>query len=256
MKIRSIVPAGTIALVIILAHTAPAVAADVKVLSTFGMREVLNKIVPEFERATGHKLAIQYGSSAGLKRQIEGGETFDLAIITPPVIDDLTKQGRIAGGTRAVIARSGMGVAVHAGAPRPDISSVEAFKRALVNAKSVTYTPGGTTGTHLARVLVRLGIAEEIKAKNRPEQTPERVAQAVADGQVEIGFTAIATIMATPGVAVLGPFPPELQDYIVYTAGVGTASKEAEAAKVLINLLRTESAASIMKATGLDPLVH
>ena len=255
MKTHSIVLA-TIALVTIFAHTTVGVAADVKVLSTFGMREVLNEIVQQFERATGHKLTIQYGSSADLRRQIESGETFDLAIITPLVIDDLTKQGKVAVGTRAVIARSGMGVAVRAGAPMADISSVDAFKRALVNAKSVSYTPGGTTGTHLAKVLARLGIAEEIKAKNRPEQTPERVAQAVANGEVEIGFTAIATILATPGVVVLGPFPPELQDYIVYTAGVGSAAKETEAAKALINLLRTEGAASIMNAKGLEPLVQ
>jgi molybdate transport system substrate-binding protein len=256
MKIRSIVPAAAIAFVILSAHPAAAVAADVKVLSTFGMREVLSEITPQFERATGHKLMIQYGSSAGLKRQIEGGETFDLAIITPPVIDDLTKQGRVAGGMGAVIARSGMGVAVRAGAPRSDISSVDAFKRTLVNAKSVSYTPGGTTGTHLVQVLGRLDIAEEMKAKNRPEQTPERVAQAVANGEVELGFTAIATILATPGVAVLGPFPPELQDYIVYTAGVGAASKETEGANALINLLRTEGTASIMKAKGLEPIVQ
>lgn len=256
MRIHSIVQAATIAFVILLAHITAGVAADIKVLSTFGMRQVLNEIAPQFERTTGHKLAIQYGSSAGLKQQIEGGETFDLAIITPPVIDDLTKQGKVAGETRAIIARSGMGVAVRAGAPRPDISSVDAFKRALVNAKSVTYTPGGTTGTHLARVLARLGIAEEMKAKTKPEQTPERIVQAVADGEVEFGFTAISTILATPGVAVLGPFPSELQDYIVYTAGVGAGSKETEAAKALVNLLRTDGAASVMKATGLDPLVR
>jgi molybdate transport system substrate-binding protein len=106
------------------------------------------------------------------------------------------------------------------------------------------------------QVLGRLDIAEEMKAKNRPEQTPERVAQAVANGEVELGFTAIATILATPGVAVLGPFPPELQDYIVYTAGVGAASKETEGANALINLLRTEGTASIMKAKGLEPIVQ
>ena len=256
MKRGSIISATTIALAILLAHASVAVADDVKVLSTFGMRQVLNEIAPRFERATGHKLAIQYGSSAGLKRQIEGGETFDLAIITPPVIDDLTKQGKVAVGTSAAIARSGMGVAVRAGAPKPDIISVEAFRRALVNAKSISYTPGGTTGSHLAKVLTHLGIAEEVKAKTRPEPTAERIAQAVAEGEVELGFSAISTILATPGVTLLGPFPPDLQDYIVYTAGVSAASKEAEAPKTLIDLLRTEEAISAMKARGLDPLVR
>src|ERR687887_178110 len=135
MKIRSIVPAAAIAVVILLAHTI-AVAADVKVLSTFGMREVLKEIASQFQRETDHKLVIQYGSSAGLERQIEAGEAFDVAIITPPIIDNLTTEGKIAAGTGATIARSGIAVAIRAGAPKPDITSVETFKQALVNAKS------------------------------------------------------------------------------------------------------------------------
>lgn len=181
MKIRSIVPAA--AIVILLAHTTATVAADIKVLSTFGMKEVLSDIAPQFQRETGHRLVTQYGSSTGLKRQIEAGEAFDVAIITPTIIDELAEHGRIAAGTRATIARSGIAVAVRAGAPKPDISSVDAFKQALVNAKSVTYTLGGPTAVHLAKVLARLGIAEEMKAKSRPEQTPGRVAQAVANGE-------------------------------------------------------------------------
>jgi molybdate transport system substrate-binding protein len=254
IKIRLIAPAAAIAFVILFAHATAVVAADVKVLSTFGMRPVLNEIAPEFERSTGSRLVVQYGSSAGLKKQIESGEPFDVAIITPPVINDLIKQKKILDGSSAVVARSGMGVAVRADAPKVDISQVESFRHALLNAKSVAYTPGGTTGTHLAQVLARLGIAEEMKAKNKPEQTPERIVQAVAHGDVELGFTAISTIMATPGIAVLGPFPSELQDYILYTVGVGAASNETEATKTLISLLRTERATSTMKATGLEPL--
>ena len=150
MKIHSIIPA---AIVILLAYATAAAAADVKVLSTFGMREVLNEIAPQFERATDHKLVIQYASSAGLQRQIEAGEAFDVAIITPPIIDDLTTQGRIAAGTRATIARSGIAVAVRAGAPRPDISSVDVFKQTLVNAKSVTILPPARLPPILRRCL-------------------------------------------------------------------------------------------------------
>jgi len=171
MNMGLIASAGLLGCVLLLARTSAAVAAEIHVLSTFGMRPVLNEITAEFERTTGHKLVVQYGSAAGLKKQIDGGEAFDFAIITPPVIKDIINQGKIVGENQTVIARSGMGVAVRAGAPRPDISSVEAFKRALLNAKSVTYTPGGTTGAHLAKVLEQLGIAEEIKAKNKPEKT-------------------------------------------------------------------------------------
>jgi molybdate transport system substrate-binding protein len=254
MKIRLLVAASNIGFMFLLLVGIAAQAAEVKVLSAFGIRPVMEDLGPKFERTTGHKPAIQYGLGAALKRQIEAGETFDLAILTPPLIDDLTKQGKVAGGTRTVIARSGMGVAMRAGAPKPDISSVDAFKRALLNAKSIAYAPEGTTGIHLAKVLERLGIAEEIKAKTKPQKTPERMAQAVADGEAELGFAATSVILATPGAAVLGPFPPELQDYVVFTAVIGAAAKETEAARALIKFLTSPAAVSVIKAKGMEPV--
>ena len=252
MEIRAIVPAATLAFVILLAHTTAAVAADVKLLSVVGMRPVLPELVRQFEHATGHKVTIQHGVSAALKRQIEAGEPFDLAILTPALMDDLSAQGKIAGGTRAVIARSAMGVAVRAGAPRPDISSVEAFKRALLNVQSIAYAPEGPTGIHVAKVFERLGIAEAMKAKTKPQPSAERIPQAVAEGEAEFGFVAISAILQVRGVEVLGPFPPELQDYVVFVGGVGAAAKETEAGKALINFLRSESAAAVMKVKGLE----
>ena len=253
MMIRSVVTVARIALVLLFAHSAVANAAEVKLLRVVALGSVLNELVPQFERTTGHRLAIQYGASPAFKQQIEAGETFDLAILTTPVIDDLTTQGKVAGGTRAVIARSGIGVAVRAGAPSSDISSVEAFKRALLNAKSVTYAPEGAIRIHLPKVFDRLGIAEEIKVKTKPQKSVDRVLQAVADGEAELGFATIGAILSVRGVKVLGPFPPELQNYVVFTAGVGAAAKEAEAARALIKFLTAPAAVPVIKAKGMEP---
>ena len=250
---RSVVAAARVTFALLFTHSAAVDAAEVKLLCVVALGPTLNELVPQFERATGHKLAIQYGSSPTFKQQIEAGETFDLAILTAPVIDDLTKQDKVVGGTRAVIARSGIGVAVRAGAPSADISSVEAFKRALLNAKSITYAPEGAISIHLPKVFDRLGIAEEIKAKTKPQKSVDRVLQAVANGEAELGFATTGAILSVRGTKLLGPFPPELQDYVVFTAGVGTAAKEAEGAKALIKFLAAPAAVPVIKAKGMEP---
>jgi molybdate transport system substrate-binding protein len=168
MKTRSVVGAARIAFVLLFAQSPAAGAQEVKLLCVVALGPALNELAPQFERTTGHKLAIRYGASPAFKQQIEAGETFDLAILTAPVMDDLAEQGKVAGGTRVVIARSGIGVAVRADAPGADISSVDAFKGALLNAKSITYAPEGAIRIHLPKVFERLGIAEEIKVKTRP----------------------------------------------------------------------------------------
>ena len=253
MRMHSVVAAAKIAFVVLLVQTAAADAAEVKLLSVVALGPALNELAPQFERATGHKLAIQYGSSPAFKQQIEAGETFDLAILTAPVIDDLTRQGKVAGGTRAVIARSGIGVAVRADAPNSDISSVDAFKRALLNATSITYAPEGAITVHLPKVFDRLGIAEEIKVKTRPQKSVDGVLQAVANGEAELGFATIGAILSVRGAKLLGAFPSELQDYVVFTAAVGTAAKEAEGANALIKFLTAPAAVSVIKAKGMEP---
>jgi molybdate transport system substrate-binding protein len=227
-------------------------AAEVKVMAGAAMSGVIGELGPQFERATGHKLVMQYGLSGAFKRQIEGGEAFDLAIIAPVALDDLIKQGKIAADTRADIVRVGMGVAVRAGAPKPDVSSVDAFKSTLINAKSVTYAPEGATGIHLAKVLERLGITEQVKAKTKPQQDPARIPQAVADGEAELGFAVTNILLSVKGVELAGLFPPELQNYVVQTAGVSSGAKEPEAAKALIKFLMTPEATSVIKAKGME----
>ncbi len=254
MRRRSLAAAGGIAFAIALAQSAAAIAAEIKVFSPGGFRPVLNELGPQFERTSGHKLIIQYGSAAGVKRQIEAGEAVDLVVLTKIFMDDVSKQGKLAVGTRADVGRSAMALAVRAGAPKPDVSSVDALKRALADAKSISYAPEGTTGLHLMKVFERLGIAEDMKAKAKPADTPERAVQAVANGDAELGFGVSSLILHTPGAELAGRLPAELQDYVVYGVAVGATAKEAAAAGALLGFLKGEGAAAVMKAKGIDPL--
>lgn len=251
MKMPSAVALGRVALVVFLAQAAMASAADIKLLTGFGLKPVLEEIGPEFERSTGHKLAIEYSSTFTSKRKIEAGEAFDVAILgSPAIVDDLVKEGKLT--MRTIIARSGMGVAVREGAPKPAIDSADAFKRTLLNAKSVAYNVEGATAKHMAKVFERLGIAEEMKAKAKPQQGGDRVNQSVAAGEAELGFAVSSTILTTRGVQLAGLFPREFQEYVVYTAGVSAASKDPKASKALIDFLTGERATPVMNAKGLE----
>jgi molybdate transport system substrate-binding protein len=251
MKIRSFLTAAKIGFMILLAQGLAAEAAEVKVITGVGMSAVLGELGPQFERATSHKLLVWYGNRGTIRLRIEAGEAFDLAIIGS--LDEFIKEGKITAGTRTEIARVGMGVSVRTGAPKPDISSVDAFKRALLNAKSVIYVPESVVGIHLTKVFVRLGIVEQMKAKTKPRQGMGGLAQAVASGEAELGFTLTNELLSFSGVELVGPFPPELQSYNAFTAGIGTAADQQEAAKALINFLKTPAAATVFKAKGMEP---
>jgi molybdate transport system substrate-binding protein len=213
----------------------------------------MNELGPQFEHATGHKLVMRFDNIGVLKRQIDAGEEFDVTILTPSLIDDLGKEGKIAAGTRTDIARSGIGVIVRTGAPKPDISSAEAFKRAMINATSISYAKGGATAIYLASLFARLGIAEPMQSKTTLLPAG-RGAQSVAEGEAELGLIVISGFAPVPGAELLGPLPPELQNYVVYTAGVGATAKEGEAGKALINFLRAPAAVPVLNAKGLEPI--
>ena len=252
-RARSIVALGIAGCVIALARAGAADAAVIKVLAGFGLKPVLEEVGPAFEQATGHKLVIQYGSSAISKRQIEAGDSFDVVILTSLAgMDELIRHGKVSDATRTTLARSGIGVAARAGAPKQTIDSVEAFRRVLLSARSIAYDPEGTIGRHLARVFERLGIAAEMKARTRLEIGAERVLASVISGEAQLGFAVSSAILATPEAELVGLFPRELQDYVVYTAGVGKDSKDSNAARALINFLTGESSAAVMKAKGLE----
>ena len=254
MKIRSFVAAATIGFMILLAQGLAAEAAEVKLIGAGPMRAVVKELGAQFERDTGHKLVTKFVSGPVVKQEIDAGETFDIAISITPVIDDLIKEGKIVAATRADVAYAGVGVGVRAGAPKPDISLVEAFKRALLNAKSVAHSKEGTSGVYFKGLLERLGIAEEMKPKLKP-LAGDALAQAVPSGEAEMVVMTISGIVAS-GAELVGPVPSQLQElqgYNRFAVGVSASAKQAEAAKALIKLLTSPAAVPVIKANGMEP---
>jgi molybdate transport system substrate-binding protein len=230
----------------------PAGAAEVKILCIPGLRAALETLLPQFERDTGNKVAIHYAIYPGQKKQIESGD-FDVAIFATPQIDDLNKQGRTVTATKADIARTSIGVAVKSGTAKPDIGSEEAFKRALLAAKSITYTKESQTGVYLTRLLARLGVAEAIKDKLQLQPGGAMTTPAVAKGEAELGIVLVSDILATPGVDLVGPLPEALQNYVMQTAALGATAKQPAAGAALIKYLAGPVAAPVLKAKGLEP---
>jgi molybdate transport system substrate-binding protein len=233
--------------------TAAVKAADIKVLASNGVRGTLEELAPAFERATGNRLAITFGVAAVLKRQIEAGEAFDLAILTSAGIEDLARQGKIDAASRTSVARSGVGIAVRAGTPKPDISTAEALKRALLAAKSITWAKEGASGVYFASVVEKMGIAEQVKPRLNLAASGAQVGEKIAAGEAELGALLVNEILALKGVEVAGPLPPELQSYTVFHGGVSAASKNAAAAKALIQFLTTPAAGAVFKSKGQEP---
>ena len=246
-----IISTTAVALALILAQPVIANAAEIKVWTARAIATVLAEIGPQFERTTGHNLNVYSGLPADFVRRANASEPFDVLISGSGPVDSWIKDGKIIAATRTDIVRSGIGVEVRAGAPKPDISSVEAFKRALLDAKSIAYLRVGS-GIHVASVLERLGIAEAVKSKvTRPES--DIVSELVAKGEVELGMVVITQILTTPGVDLVGPLPPEIQSYVVFTAGVSANSKAPEAARDLIKFLTGPIATPVIKAQGMEP---
>ena len=252
MKMNGMI-AGALGFAVMCAPIAAANAGEIKVISSVGVRAALEELKPQFERATQHKLTIAFGTAVPLKRQIEAGETFDVVILTPALVEDLVKQGKVAPGTKRDVAKAGIGVAARAGAPRPDISTAEAFKRALINAKSIVYSKEGQSGTSMARLIDRLGIAAEMKPKTVLETRSGHTAVAVVEGKAELGFTIISEILPVSGAELVGPLPAELQSYVVFTAGISPNARDAEAARALINFFTAPAALPVLKAKGMEP---
>ena len=238
--------------VLLLAPGAGSYAAEVKVLATGALSEAFKEIVPQFERATGHKLSVRYAASPVVIKQIEAGDPFDVAIAVSGPMNDAAKQGFLAPGERPAVSSVGLGAAVRAGAPKPDMGSPEAFKRTLVNARSVAILPESVNGKHFLSVFERLGIAEEMKGKIKPQKEPPQVAQAVAKGEAELALLVSNLLIGVPGVDYAGLVPAEFQQTLVFTAGIGAQSKELEAASAFIKHLRSPAAAAVIRAYGME----
>jgi molybdate transport system substrate-binding protein len=229
-------------------------AADVKILTAGAMKAVVLELVPAFEKETGHKAIVDNDTAGGLARRIQGGEAFDLAVITPGVLTELATKGKVVGDTRVSVARVGVGIVVKEGAPLPDVSSVDAFKKTLLAAKTVAYidpASGGSSGIYLTGLFDKLGIAADIKPKAKLKQGGY-VAELIANGEAEIGLHQISEILPVKGVKLVGPLPAEIQNYTTYAAAVGTEAKQADGAKALIKLLTGAQADSVLKARGME----
>lgn len=227
-------------------------AAGIKVLCSNSSHAVMDELMPEFERASGHKVAISYDTAKLMLSRIAGGEAADLVILNAPAIDELTQQGRVASGSRRDLARCGVGIAVRAGAAKPDISSVEALKRALLDAKSIAYTEAGASGIYFAGLIERLGIAAQVRAKahTRPGGL---IGELVAKGEAEIAVQQIPELMAVEGIDLAGPLPREVQSVSVISAGVFADARQPQAAQALLDFLSTPAAARVYKTKGLEP---
>jgi molybdate transport system substrate-binding protein len=231
-----------------------AAAAELKLLTTGAMKEVVLAIVADFERQSGLKVIVANDTAGGVARRVESGEAFDVAVITPALLDDLTTKGKLAPGSRVDLAQVGIGVMVKAGAPAPDIGTVDAFKRALLAAKAVAYidpASGGSSGIYLARLLERLGITEQIRPKLKLKQGG-LVADLIVSGEAELGIHQISEIVPVQGVILVGPLPQEIQNLTVYAAGIGAGSQQPEAARALVTLLAGPAAAPVLKAKGME----
>ena len=231
-----------------------ATAAEIKVLTAGAMKAVVIALQPGFEASSGHKLVIDNDTAGGLAKRIGGGEAFDAAIITPGVVDELIKSGKMVAGSRADVAKVGVGVAYKVGAAKPDVSTVEAFKAALLAAKSVGYIDpksGGSSGIYFAGLLQKLGIADQIKPKERL-QMGGYVAELVAKGEAEIAVHQISEILPVKGVALAGPLPAAIQNYTTYSTGLSATAKDAAAARALLEHLKGTAATEVLKQKGME----
>ena len=240
------------AAVVFVALAIPAQAAELKVLSGNGARSAVAELCAEFERVTGHTVTVDFAVNPEVQRRIEAGEQFDVAILNPPVLDALIARGRIVRATRSVIGRAGIGVAARAGVPPPDISTVPAFTRTLLNARSVAYPGEGASGKYFVTVVDRLGITSQMASRMRPMPAEYNV-EVVGTGEVELVVVVASRIAGVPGVQLVGLIPQELQTWIGFTGGMSAAAREPEAARALLRFLTSPSAVAALEKAGIQP---
>lgn len=226
--------------------------ATIQLFVSNSLRGVLGELIPQFEHASGHRVSISYDPAKLMMERIARGETADLAIIGGSAIDDLVKAGKIDGGSKRPVASCGVGIAVLAGAGKPDIGTVDAFKRALLAAKSVAWTQEGASGIYFTKLIERLGIARELLAK-AVREPGGLIGELVASGKAEMAVQQIPELLAVPGIELVGPLPGDIQLTTASSAGIFTASRDPRAAQALLDFLTTPSAAKVFRARGHEP---
>ncbi|HEY2527603.1 MAG TPA: extracellular solute-binding protein [Xanthobacteraceae bacterium] len=251
----TIVAGGLLLSSIAVTETPVADAAEIKVLTSVALTSALNELAPKFEQTTGYNLNIGYSLIADIRKRILSGETADVIVLSRPVMDELDKKDKFASGSITNVAGTPVALAVRAGAPKPDISTVDALKRTLLAAKSIVYADpakGGASGVYFAHVVDRLGIAEQLKPKTILVPGAQS-ADLVAKGEAEIGVGQTSEIVPVAGAQVLGPLPGEFASTTLFTAGIGAGSKVPEAAKSLVQFLTGPVARSVFSAKGFQP---
>jgi len=233
-------------------------AAEVRVMISGGLTAAFNALVPEFERLTGNKVLTAYGPSMGttvnaIPTRLERGELADVLIMVGYALGDLVKQGKVIADSRVDLVKSPIGIAVRSGAPKPDISSADAVRRALLAAKSIAYSDSASGVYVSTEMFQRLGIADAIKDKAR-KIPAEPVAGVVARGDAEIGFQQISEMLPVPGVDIVGPLPPELQKITIFSAGIVMTSEQPDAGRALIAFLASPAASAAIIKSGMEPI--
>ena len=230
----------------------PAHADQIRVLSSVAVKSVLDALAPEFTRTTKHTITPVFGIAAAIKTSIEGGEPFDVAILTPAMLDDLAAKGLLTPAQRPVVARAGLGLMIKAGARKPDVTSVEAFKRTLLGARAITYVPTGASGVLFLETIEKLGIADAVKAKARPAANGDEVNANVTGGAADLAVLPVSEILPVAGAELGGVFPSEIQRYIVMAAGISARSAHADAARAFVAFLTAEKNTSVLRAKGME----
>jgi molybdate transport system substrate-binding protein len=249
MNMRTVV-AALAALGALGAVTPQAFAAEISVIGSPGVREISNRLVPEFEKATGHKVLIIWDGVNNVAKRVSGGETADLVFLPAPEIGTLIKEGKLVAESRVVLATSGIGVAIRAGAPRIDASSSEGIRKALLAARTIAYS-GGPSGVHMATLLQNWGIADKVKLAAVPTGTP--VGEVVARGDADIGFQQISELLPVKGIDYLGPLPPDIQEVTVFAAALHKAAGPTDAARALLKFMTAPEAVAIIRKAGMEP---
>jgi molybdate transport system substrate-binding protein len=244
--------ASVLGLSLAMSPTAAAQAAELQILAGGGIAGPLKELAAQFESASGHKLVIRFATTPELIKLATSGAPFDLGVVPREVFKDAAAQAQFASAQNITIARVGLGVAVRAGAPKPDISTPGALRRTLLNARSIATTPASAAGAQVLRAFDHLGIGEAMKAKTQAQPGPAQIVEAVTKGDAELGVFLLSTL-TTPGLDVVGPFPAELQQEIVFDAALAANTKDSQAAQAFIAYLKTPAAAAVIKAKGMNP---
>jgi molybdate transport system substrate-binding protein len=236
----------------IVSGIAAAQSSPIAVLASNGVRAVIEELRPQCERAVGHPLAIQYGSTTDLVKKIDAGESFDLTILTTEAVDRLIKSGKVAASSRAAIARCGVGVGIRAGAPKPDIATPEAMKIALLKTKAITYAEDGASRMFVEKMEQTFGIADQMKAKTILTHGSGAADATVAEGKADMVLTLGSEILGVHGIELIGPLPAAVQGYINFAAAAATKTQNADAAKAVIQVLKSPSSAAVYQAKGME----